>query len=354
MISAPSWCSGTCRVVEQVRALAAELDATEVHIAADVRAYAQRRQQALVRRCPRTARQLCVHDAVITVVAPGAVTPTSGDHFKVFTPYFRRWESVHTRDPLPRRAASPCLRFPPERPARTARWPPAATPATARKVGPKSSTGCSPTPAGAPSRFGSWRATPPTRPRSPGLSLFDETNLAEITHPDYPDERLIACRNPALATHRAHKRAALLAATETELNKISAAATAGRLVTAAAIGTRYGKAIGRYKMGKHFTVHIAEGVFTALRNPTAIDAEAALNGIHVIRTSVPAAALPTDRAVATYKSLARVERDFRSLKAIDLSLRPITTTPRPGSGPTCSCACSPPTCSGTCATPGRR
>jgi len=115
----------------------------------------------------------------------------------------------------------------------------------------------------------------------------------------------------------------LLAATETELNKISAAATAGRLVTAAAIGTRYGKAIGRYKMGKHFTVHIAEGVFTALRNPTAIDAEAALNGIHVIRTSVPAAALPTDRAVATYKSLARVERDFRSLKAIDLSLRPI-------------------------------
>jgi len=146
----------------------------------------------------------------------------------------------------------------------------------------------------------------------------------------------------------------LLAATETELNKISAAATAGRLVTAAAIGTRYGKAIGRYKMGKHFTVHIAEGVFTALRNPTAIDAEAALNGIYVIRTSVPAAALPTDRAVATYKSLARVERDFRSLKAIDLSLRPITTTPRPGSGPTCSCACSPPTCSGTCATPGRR
>ena len=94
------------------------------------------------------------------------------------------------------------------------------------------------------------------------MSLFDEANLAEITHPDYPGERLIACRNPALAAHRAHKRAALLAATETELAKISAAVTAGRLVDAAAIGTRYGKVIGRYKMGKHFTVHIADGVFT--------------------------------------------------------------------------------------------
>ncbi len=155
------------------------------------------------------------------------------------------------------------------------------------------------------------------------MSLFDEANLAEISHPDYPGERLIACRNPALAAHRAHKREALLVATETELAKISAAVTAGRLVDAAAIGTRYGKIIGRYKMGKHFTVHIAEGVFTAARNHTAIDAEAALDGIYVIRTSVPATALPTDRAVATYKSLARVERDFRSLKAIDLSLRPI-------------------------------
>ncbi len=155
------------------------------------------------------------------------------------------------------------------------------------------------------------------------MSLFDEVNLAEITHPDYPDERLIACRNPALAGLRAHKREALLAATETELAKIADAVTAGRLADAAAIGTRYGKVIGRHKMGKHFTVHIAEGVFTAVRNPTAIDAEAALDGIYVIRTCVPAETLPTDRAVATYKSLARVERDFRSLKAIDLALRPI-------------------------------
>jgi len=155
------------------------------------------------------------------------------------------------------------------------------------------------------------------------MSLFDEANLAEITHPDYPGERLIACRNPALAGHRAHKRAALLVATETELAKINAAVTAGRLVDAAAIGTRYGKVIGRYKMSKHLTVHIADGVFTAVRNHSAIDAEAALDGIYVIRTSVPATALPTGRAVATYKSLARVERDFRSLKAIDLSLRPI-------------------------------
>ena len=116
------------------------------------------------------------------------------------------------------------------------------------------------------------------------MSLFDEVNLAEITHPDYPGERLIACRNPALAGHRAHKREALLAATETELAKIADAVTAGRLADAAAIGTRYGKVIGRHKMGKHFTVHIAEGVFTAVRNPTAIDAEAALDGIYVIRT----------------------------------------------------------------------
>jgi len=99
------------------------------------------------------------------------------------------------------------------------------------------------------------------------MSLFDEANLAEISHPDYPGERLIACRNPALAAHRAHKRAALLVATETELAKISAAVTAGRLVDAAAIGTRYGKVIGRYKMGKHFTVHIAEGVFTGQPQP---------------------------------------------------------------------------------------
>jgi len=160
-----------------------------------------------------------------------------------------------------------------------------------------------------------------TGPRQ--MSLFDETNLAEITHPDYPGERLIACRNPALATHRAHKREALLVATETELAKIAAAVTAGRLVDAAAIGTRYGKVIGRHKMGKHFTVHIADGVFTANRNPTAIDTEAALDGIYVVRTCVPAETLPTARAVATYKSLARVERDFRSLTAIDLALRPI-------------------------------
>jgi len=155
------------------------------------------------------------------------------------------------------------------------------------------------------------------------MSLFDEANLAEITHPDYPAERLIACRNPALASHRAHKRAALLAATEAELTKIGAAVTAGRLVSAAAIGTRYGKVIGRHKMGKHFTVHIADRVFTATRNQSAIDAEAALDGIYVIRTSLPATDMATNRVVATYKSLARVERDFRSIKAIDLQLRPI-------------------------------
>ncbi len=155
------------------------------------------------------------------------------------------------------------------------------------------------------------------------MSLFDEANLAEITHPDYPDERLIACRNPALATERARKRSALLEATDTALTKVAAAAAAGRLRDAAAIGIRVGKIIGRYKMAKHYTLDIAEGRFTFTHNQAAIDTEAALDGIYVVRTSVTATTLPTDQAVATYKSLSGVERDFRSLKSIDLDLRPI-------------------------------
>lgn len=155
------------------------------------------------------------------------------------------------------------------------------------------------------------------------MSLFDQANLAEIAHPDYPGERLIACRNPALATERTRKRLALLESTEVQLAKIAAAVTAGRLAGAAAIGTRYGRVIGRYKMGKHFTTHIADGVFSYARNTASIDAEAALDGIYVVRTSVPAAQMDPATVVATYKSLANVERDFLSLKAIDLDLRPI-------------------------------
>lgn len=155
------------------------------------------------------------------------------------------------------------------------------------------------------------------------LSLFDQANLAEITHPDYPGERLIACRNPALADERARKREALLDATDTELAKIAAAVAAGRLTDAGKIGIRVGRVIGKYKMGKHYILDIADGRFGFTRDTAAIAAEAALDGIYVVRTSVPAEAMSTERVVATYKSLAAVERDFRSIKSIDLDLRPI-------------------------------
>jgi hypothetical protein len=155
------------------------------------------------------------------------------------------------------------------------------------------------------------------------MSLFDQANLAEITHPDYPGERLVACRNPALAEHRARKRQALLEATEVQLAKIAAAVTAGRLAGAAKIGIRIGRVIGRHKMAKHYLLDITEDAFVFTRNTDAITTEAALDGIYVVRTTVAAEQRDTDQVVATYKSLANVERDFRSLKAIDLDLRPI-------------------------------
>ena len=155
------------------------------------------------------------------------------------------------------------------------------------------------------------------------MSLFDSQDLAEITHPDYPGERLIACRNPALAAERARKRAALLEATEPHLQKIKAAVDAGRLVDPAAIGIRVGRIIGKYKMGKHFTCDIAPGRFGYARDQASIDAEAALDGIYVIRTNAPADTLPAAEAVTAYKALSNVEHDFRSLKTIDLDLRPV-------------------------------
>jgi hypothetical protein len=155
------------------------------------------------------------------------------------------------------------------------------------------------------------------------MSLFDQANLAEITHPDYPGERLVACRNPALATERARKRLALLESTDAELAKITAAAAAGRLAGAGKIGIRVGKVVGRYKMAKHYQLDITGDTFTYTRDQDAIDAEATLDGIYVIRTTVPAEQMNTATVVATYKSLANVERDFRSIKAIDLDLRPI-------------------------------
>src|SRR5664280_1683710 len=120
------------------------------------------------------------------------------------------------------------------------------------------------------------------------MSLFDQANLAEISHPDYPGERLVACRNPALATERARKRLALLEATDTELAKIAAAVVAGRLTGAAKIGVRVGKVIGRYKMAKHYTLDITDDRFAFTRAHQQITAEAALDGVYVIRTTVPA------------------------------------------------------------------
>lgn len=155
------------------------------------------------------------------------------------------------------------------------------------------------------------------------LGLFDEANLAEITHPDYPGERLVACRNPALATERARKRADLLTATETELDKVVASVEAGRLVDPAKIGLRVGKVINRYKMAKHLILDIAQGRLAYVRDQEAITAEAALDGIYVIRTPVPKQAMSAPEVVEAYKALSHVEAAFRSLKSVDLELRPI-------------------------------
>jgi hypothetical protein len=155
------------------------------------------------------------------------------------------------------------------------------------------------------------------------MTLFDTQDLAEITHPDYPDERLIACRNPALAQERARKRADLLAATEKELTRISERVGRGTLSGAAEIGKAVGKVSGKYKVNKHFHTRITDTSFTFQRNQAAIDAEAALDGIYVLRTRVPAEALDAAGVVAGYKKLANIERDFRIIKTDDLDLRPI-------------------------------
>jgi hypothetical protein len=155
------------------------------------------------------------------------------------------------------------------------------------------------------------------------LGLFDQVNLAEIAHPDFPGERLVACKNPLLAAERARKRVELLDTTEALLEPIAAAVEAGRLSGADNIGVRAGKVINRHKMAKHFTLAITDTSIAWARNTEQINAEAALDGIYVIRTSVSANRLDRPGVVAAYKNLANVERDFRSLKAIDLDLRPI-------------------------------
>jgi len=154
-------------------------------------------------------------------------------------------------------------------------------------------------------------------------SLFDETNLAEITHPDYPGERLVACRNPLLAAERTRKREDLLAATEELLAPIAGAVAAGTLRGADKIGLKVGKVANRRKMAKHIELTIADDAFSYVRKTEQIAAEAALDGIYVVRTSESAKDLDTAETVAVYKSLAGVERAFLSMKADDLDLRPI-------------------------------
>jgi hypothetical protein len=155
------------------------------------------------------------------------------------------------------------------------------------------------------------------------LGLFDERNLVEIASPEYPGERLVACRNPHLARLRAAKREALLAATEKSLQAIKARVEAGRLTGADAIGLGVGKVVNRYKVAKHFALDIGRAHFAFARKHEAIAAEAALDGIYIIRTSVAAARMDSADCVRNYKALANVERAFRSLKTVDLKVRPI-------------------------------
>lgn len=155
------------------------------------------------------------------------------------------------------------------------------------------------------------------------LDLFDERNLFEFSHPDYPGERLVACRNPELAALRAHKREALLQATEKNLAKVRAMVQTGRLRGQDKIGVRVGRVINQYKVAKHFTLAIEDQAFAFTRKSESIAAEAVLDGLYVIRTSVPAQTMDSADCVRHYKSLARVERAFRTLKSVDLRIRPI-------------------------------
>lgn len=156
-------------------------------------------------------------------------------------------------------------------------------------------------------------------------SLFDQRDLAEVQSPDYPDERLIVCRNPLLAEERARKRRELLEATEKKLEEVVAATRREkrRLRGQLKIQQRVDKVINQYKVGKHFQTEISDESFSYCRNTEKIAAEAALDGLYVIRTSVDAQVFSPEKTVRTYKDLAKVERAFRSLKSVDLKVRPI-------------------------------
>jgi len=158
------------------------------------------------------------------------------------------------------------------------------------------------------------------------MSLFDQHDLAEVSWPEqYPGQRLIVCRNPLLAAERSRKRQELLEATEKDLGVIAAAVTRGRkpLRGADQIGLRVGKVIGRRKMAKHFRVEITNESFHYERDEAGIAAEAALDGFYVIRTNLPPEAMDARQTVRAYKGLSKAERAFRSLKTVDLKVRPI-------------------------------
>ena len=164
------------------------------------------------------------------------------------------------------------------------------------------------------------------------MSLFDQRDMAAITSPDYPGERLIVCRNPDLARERTRKREDLLATTEADLAVIAAAVRRARnpLRGEAEIALKVGAVVNRHKVAKHFELSIGEASFSFHRKTEAITAEAALDGIYVVRTNLPKKLLDDAATVGAYKSLARVERAFRALKTVDIHLRPIFhwTTPR--------------------------
>jgi hypothetical protein len=155
------------------------------------------------------------------------------------------------------------------------------------------------------------------------LSLFDQTNLGEITSPDYPGERLVVCRNPLVAAERARKREDLLQATERGLAEIAQRVQRGTLHGADQIGLAVGPALKRYKVKKHFHVQITDTTFTYQRKTEQIQTEAALDGIYVLRTSVADTELATGEVVRSYKNLEQVERAFKTFKGPELEIRPI-------------------------------
>lgn len=155
------------------------------------------------------------------------------------------------------------------------------------------------------------------------LGLFDDRNLFEFESKHYPGERLIACRNPDLAKRRAKKRESLIQSTKVELDKIQASVRAGRLAGRAEIGLRIGRVINKYKVAKHFKLEIEDERFTYRVRRESIAAEAALDGLYVVRTSVPEDTISAEDTVRHYKRLARVEKSFRSMKTVDLKVRPV-------------------------------